>query len=71
MAQAAAHTQAVGAICEVAGIDLCAVEKFGTAESQVLQFALQFSGIEEELERFAGGGNAPGECLERPSLARD
>ncbi len=69
MAEAAADLQAVGAIFEVASVDLCALQEFGAVESQGFQFVLQFGGVEEELERLSGGGYAFGECVERLPLA--
>ena len=69
MPQAAADAEAVGAIFEIAGVDLRALQELGPVESQSPQFGLQFCGVEEELEGLSGGGYTFGERIERLSLA--
>src|ERR1022692_1157025 len=68
MSQSAAHEQAVGSILEIACVDLLALQELGAAESQILQFVLQFSGIEEQLKGLSIPGHTFGERIERHPL---
>ena len=44
MSQAAADAETVGAIFEIARVEVFAVQKFGPAEAQTFQLFLQFCG---------------------------
>jgi hypothetical protein len=58
MTQAACDFQPVGAIFEIARIDLCGVEILYTAKSDLSKPLLERAGIEKSAKRLARGGYA-------------